>query len=595
VSPKNHACLVAVAAAIVAACGGDPGGPNPGPSLNCAQVQPTTLAVGALTIIDPTAQGACVAVPSVPSAGAAGAEHLYLIVSTAGAEVTGGITAPYSISGSSAGAVTSVTELPSPLVSAFKPPLSATRFHQMLRDREQALASDPARQLFGARERRMLSTAAAAPPIEGSSKSFNVCATTDCYAFVSVIGTARVVDGNVAIYLDNATSNNPRYDPLLGRGYSEAELREVARIFNDYLYPFDRLNFGTESDLDNNGVVQVLLTPRINDLSGNCNDSESVILGYFFAVDLLDPNDPRNEGSNGGEVFYSLVPDPAAVTFGGSCSIPKDFASDNLAPTFVHEFQHMINYYQHALVPGRDGDSEVTWLNEGLSHYAEELAGRVIDELEGGGSGAIYTQYALSNYLNAYDYLSNPEATFLISPAGTGGSLKERGAGWLFVRWAADQFGTSAENLAEFRVRGTDFTRSLVQTDLNGSVNVQAQAGESFATLVTQWQLANYLEDLPGFNPSSDRLRYITINLRQQFASLNDQDPSSFAREYPLAPDSTKTGSYTRVGTLRQGSGRHVRIIQSAGAAGVQFLLSNTSGGAVSANAVPRVGLVRVR
>jgi len=322
-------------------------------------------------------------------------------------------------------------------------------------------------------------------------------------------------------------------------------------------------------------------------LSATCNQSGSVILGYFFALDLL--SDPH---SNNGEVFYSLVPDP----LNSQCTIRKDdFAKPNLAPTFVHEFQHMISYNQHALVPGRNGDSEDTWLNEGLSHYAEELAGRIVPDTTGQATGTTYTQYALSNYLNAYEYLENPEATFLISPAGTGGSLEERGAGWLFVRWAADQFGTSAENLLQFRVRGTNFTRALVQTGLNGSVNVQAQAGESFATLVTQWQLANYLEDLPGFTPSSDRLRYITINLRQQFASLNDQDPSSFAREYPLAPDSTKTGSYTRVGTLRQGSGRHVRIIQSAGAAGVQFLLSNTSGGAVSANAVPRVGLVRVR
>jgi hypothetical protein len=38
-----------------------------------------------------------------------------------------------------------------------------------------------------------------------------------------------------------------------------------------------------------------------------------------------------------------------------------------------------------------------------------------------------------------------------------------------------------------------------------------------------------------------------------------------------------------------------VRIIQGAGAAAVQFLLTNNSGGQISAAAVPRVGLVRVR
>jgi len=597
VSPKNHACLVAVAAAIVAACGGDPGGPNPGPSLNCAQVQPTTLAVGAVTIIDPTAQGACVAVPSVPSAGAAGAEHLYLVVSTAGAEVTGGITAPYSIAGNSAGAVTSVTELPSPLVSAFKPSLTATRFHRMLREREQALAQDPAHRLFGAREGRTVSPSFAAAPAVGSQKSFFVCTTTSCDDFVSVSATARAVANKVAIYVDNDMDGDVRYAPP-ANGYTNSELADFATLFDNYLYPIDTLNFGRESDIDANGVVQVLLTPRINALSDNCNETESVILGYFFALDLL--SDPH---SNNGEVFYSLVPDP----LNSQCTIRKgDFAKPNLAPTFVHEFQHMISFNQHALV--RDGSSEETWLNEGLSHYAEELAGRIVPDTSGQAPGTTYTEYSLSNYINAHKYLSNPEATFLISPANTGGSLQERGAGWLFVRWAADQFGSGTDNLPEKRVRGTSFTQALVRTSLNGALNVAAESGESFPVLVTQWQFANYLEDLPGFTPSSDRLRYITINLRQQFASLHDQDPGSFpcrvqspsgscpeAAKYPLYPDSTRTGTYSRTGTLRQGSGRHVRIIQSAGAAGVQFLLSNTSGGAVSANAVPRVGLVRVR
>jgi hypothetical protein len=112
---------------------------------------------------------------------------------------------------------------------------------------------------------------------------------------------------------------------------------------------------------------------------------------------------------------------------------------------------------------------------------------------------------------------------------------------------------------------------------------------------VTQWQLANYLDNLPNFVPSSDRLRYITIDLREQFGQLNAQQPNDFRRPYPLAPDSTRTGTYNRSGTLRQGSGRHVRIIQSAGAPAVQLLLTNNSGGQISSAAVPRVGLVRIR
>ena len=57
------------------------------------------------------------------------------------------------------------------------------------------------------------------------------------------------------------------------------------------------------------------------------------------------------------------------------------------------------------------------------------------------------------------------------------------------MRWAADQFGTGADNLPQFRVRGTTFTQALVQTSQLGAANVQSVTGESFSQLVPQWQI----------------------------------------------------------------------------------------------------------
>jgi hypothetical protein len=583
--PRPDALRAALLTVFVAACGGDPAGPDPGPNLNCGLVQPTSLTPGQFSITDPTAQGACVIVPSVPTAGASGAEHLYLVVSTAGQEVDGGVTAPYSIAASSATATASETELPSPLVSAFRPQPTAPRFHRMLRDRERLLSTDPAR-MFDARETRAPAPSLAAAPALNDPEDFFVCADVFCRTFKVVNSRVRAVGNEVVIYVDDTVYTDPKYGALDGSGrYSDAELRDFARVFDNYLYPIDTLNFGRESDIDGNGIVQVLLTPSINALSGNCNDTGSVILGYFFANDLLSqPN------SNNGEVFYSLVPDP----LNSQCTINKDsFAKPNLAPTFVHEFQHMISFNEH--FRERNGSSEDTWLNEGLSHYAEELAGRIVPDTTPQLAGRTYSDYSLSNFLNAYGYLSNPDTVFLITPADDPGSLNQRGADWLFVLWATEQFGSGTENLSEFRVRGTAFTRSLVQTNLTGAANVTAVSGEPFSQLVTQWQMANYLESLPGFNPSSPLIQYGNFPLRERFNAFHNAAASSFARPYPLAPDSTRTGVYSGSGTLRQGSGRHVRIIQSAGAPSVQLLLTNGRGGGVSATAVPRVGLVRVR
>ena len=97
----------------------------------------------------------------------------------------------------------------------------------------------------------------------------------------------------------------------------QADLDNVGALFDDYLYPIDTTAFGRESDIDGNGVVIVLLTPRINALTRRLQPTGSVILGYFFGLDLL-PDEPN---SNDGEIFYGLVPDPISA----SCTISNAF------------------------------------------------------------------------------------------------------------------------------------------------------------------------------------------------------------------------------------------------------------------------------
>ena len=63
---------------------------------------------------------------------------------------------------------------------------------------------------------------------------------------------------------------------------------------------------------------------------------------------------------------------------------------------------------------------------------------------------------------------------------------------------------------------------------------------------------------------------------------------------YPLTPDSTR-GNYVRRGTLRGGSGRHLRVIQAAAAESVTLQLTDSLGVALTATTAPRIGVVRVR
>ncbi len=570
-----QAAWLLVPVLMLAACGGDPVDPNPNPvpppppppppAGACASPVSVSLAVGQHTIVSPSSGSGCV---RLPAAGAGGAEYLYAAVATAGQETPNGITVGYKIAGTvpatTLAAATENPDVPLPRLGRFGTRHSNAGFHAMLRARERTFSSSAGIVSFDV---ATASRRAVVPPALGHERTFEVCTSADCSGFTDVTATAVYVGEKAAIYLDNTVPTG---------GYAPQDIDGTGQLFDEYLYPLDTTSFGRESDLDNNGVVVALLTDAVNDLSPNCNSDGSVILGYFYGNDLI----PGNAHSNAGEIFYSLVPAPDDP----DCRIDLAFAQEYLGPTFIHEFQHMISFNQHVLVRG--GSSEDTWLNEGLSHYAEELAGRAVPDQFC--DGDCLTRFAVGDIGNSYSYLTDPEQFFLIEPGSSNGSLAERGANWLFVRWLVDQFGAD--------LTGAAFTRQLVETSRVGHANVEAVAVQPFTTLIPEWQLANYTDNLPGFTAASERLRYDSWDFRSTFGSLNSQSPGSFPRPYPLVPDSTLTGVYQRTGTLRGGSGRHLRVIQPAQGPAVTLQLTDSQGNAIAGSvAAPRVGVVRIR
>ncbi len=552
---NSRSFFLVLLGAILTGCS-DGTGPNPPASLDCSAASTRTLQVGEHEILDPNATGACV---RLPAAGPSGAEHLYVPLATAGQETPDGLSAPYLLSGTAV-ATASAPQLPEPRLSAFRAPLAAEAFHNLLRARERSLAEDGSRALFD--QARI--AAREAPPVVGDQRIFNVCASSSCTTFAQSTATARSVGDRVAIYVDNAAPAG---------GYTDSDLDQVRTLFDQYLYPIDTVAFGRESDVDGNGVVIVLLTQLVNALSPDCSSTGRIILGYFFGADLLAPG-PRNPGSNNGEVFYGLVPD----VNNSRCQVSKEEANSKLPATFIHEFQHMISYNQHVLL--RQGISEDTWLNEGLSHFAEELGAREVPDAQCPSATSCEEEFlGQGNLLNALEYLASPEDFYLIEPGSSTGQLEERGANWLFVRWLADQFGGST-------VLGTALTRKLLATSQVGSVNVTTQTRVDFSTLVGEWQLTNYLDDLPGFSPGVSRLSYTSWNFRE-VGDLNGG--------FPLVPDNTDGIAYGHNGTLRAGSGHHVLVVQQPNAAAVDLKVTGTAGAALPASIVPRIALVRIR
>jgi hypothetical protein len=409
--------------------------------------------------------------------------------------------------------------------------------------------------------------------VVGNVRTFKVCANLTCTAFTDVAATARFVGTKAVIYMDNTV---PQADTL-----RETDYQDLGRTFDTYHYPYNLNNFGAESDVDGNERIVILMTDAVNNLTPDCTNGR--VLGYFFGLDLILTG-PNSANSNKAEVFYTLVPAPAT----SQCpSVSRSQAVNSLKPTLIHELQHMISWNQRVLLRG--GTSEEIWLNEALSHFAEELAGRQIPAAECIAAGFVScrSQYISSNIVNTFNYLTDTEATFLVYPISSQGNLTERGASWYFLRWVVDQFAADT-------ILGPDLTRRLVQTTASGAANLQAVTGESFAQLVVEWHLAAYLDDRTDLPPGlSSRLRVKSWGLRDIW--LNPANAQIFGQRFPLEPQ-TVTGAFTRSGTLRGGSGRHFRVVQQPNGPGIDLqLLRNSLGQVIDPVVAARIGIVRLR
>ncbi|HTO73075.1 MAG TPA: hypothetical protein VMJ30_04615, partial [Gemmatimonadales bacterium] len=549
---------------IVAACSSDSTAPAPKPvAVNCTAQPILDLSPGDHAVIDPAATNDCL---RLPAAGAQGAEYLVVGLSTTGEVTASGIAAPFRLASWADTPATAMAARSEEQVPASEEIMSpAARFHAMLRARGRSLARQALLYRAAAAPR-----VNAAPPALGSTHNFQVCGDANCNGFVTVTATAVHVGPHNVIYLDNAAPAG---------GYSTDELDRLGGLFDEYMYPIDTTAFGRETDIDGNGAVDILLSPAVNHLSGNCNATNSVIGGFFFPDDLL----PGSAGSNAAEVFYGLVPNPNSTT----CTISHAFASDLLGPTFLHEFQHMISFGRHVLLPPVPSDPEDNWLDEGLSRFAEELGGREIPD-SFCTPRACSSQFPNGDLYNAFTYLDKTklEATPLIEPGNVDGTLANNGANWLFVRWLADHFATDS-------ILGTSLTRALDGADaadgtvLIGSSNVATTTGADFSTLIGEWQMANYLTALVGFSEPTGRLRYKSIDLGAIYRTAFGY--------YPLIPDSTATLRYSHTGVLKPGSGRHLLIVEGPSAQAEDLSLTDPYGAALDPSLIARFAITRIR
>jgi hypothetical protein len=409
----------------------------------------------------------------------------------------------------------------------------------------------------------------ASPPTIGSLRAFEVAAKLDGSAFTKVTARLRYAGERLLVYVDTSDS-----------GLSAAQLQALAALFDRQLIGEAERVFGALPDVDGDGRVSVLFTPAVNRLARR----EDCVFrgfptGFFYPVDQLE----RTAHSNRGEIFYAFVPDPVDKY---SCTHNEEDVVRLIQATFLHELQHLISFNQRVLARG--GQFEDGWLNEGLSQMAEELGSRMFEKRYPAPLGRSSTAqlfpdsaapFIAPQMLNAYVYLYFQLQHSVTSYVGTG-SLEDRGASWLFLRWLADQ-------------KGEAVLGRLVQSSQRGIANVEAVTGERFGDLFGDFSLALFADSLPGQprGTTPARLRFASRNIRQLMA--RESVIAGFTEPFPIA-----TYQLDRDGALRaampRGTMIHALLTSKPGDGPVRLSFRTFVGAPFEASAGAQVSILRL-
>ena len=388
-----------------------------------------------------------------------------------------------------------------------------------------------AREVYAARSKRasfatVPTTVGAAVTLNGSSSA---CSGADNRpSHVVAVGTRSIVVADDA---------NP------SGGFTTAEYASIAATFDTLVDPLDRNAFGDPTDIDGNGRVILFYTRKVNEMTPA--NSEGVVEGFFNPRDLFPTQSTATlqgcAGSNFAEMFYLLVPDPLG-TINSNPRTKADVTQSSIS-VVAHEYQHLINASRRVYVNNAE-DFEEVWLNEGLSHIAEELLfyrtsglqpRANIDATTITASQAridAFNQNQIGNFGRYIEFLKKPE---LSSPYADNDSLANRGAIWSFLRYAADRKATSD---------GTIW-KMLVNSPSIGMVNLNQVFGTDLMTWFRDWSISVYTDDKVA---AATQYQQPSWNFRSIMPRIGH--PTFPLRIRPLTNSTTMTTTLTGGGSI---------------------------------------------
>ncbi len=280
------------------------------------------------------------------------------------------------------------------------------------------------------------------PELVGTTKQY-LASDVDGYYFKNY--SLVSIGDNVEVWVARNLSwpaDDPRPDPTI----TEQQAETMAREFDEEMYPVESDVFG-EPD-DRNGTEALLeelgVVPEDYYETGNGSERTVLLVDNVRDQNYYNPDYPLYIAG-----FYSPTiqqyTDRNVITV-DSFDWNSVAGTDNLTGyegTVAHELQHLI----HADL---DGD-ETTWVNEGMSDYAEVITGYGVPE----------------GHLNAYEQLPS-NSLINWEDQGAVNVLADYGMAFTWTMYLEDQYGQ-------------EFISNLAKDDANGITGVENTLEEHHA------------------------------------------------------------------------------------------------------------------
>jgi hypothetical protein len=319
----------------------------------------------------------------------------------------------------------------------------------------------------------------------GSTRSFTFGKFGGVTSNQTVTATLVATNTRAVAYLDNALAASDK-------NITTAQIEAMLNTFSNSTFATITNMYGAPSDVDNDGKVIFLYTHLVDRVGG--------VAGFYASSSLFS----TNQGGDGNVADMMFI------------SPTQELASYDAL--LAHEFQHLINFNQHVLI--QNGDAEETWLNEGLSHVAEDLVG---GHIAGGNTDLVS------------EFMNNPERYALTGDASL--NLGIRGAAYLFVRGLLESFGQ-------------DVPGKLVKTNKVNIANIENISGQSFDTVYRTFISRLFLS---GNNINTDT----SLNYSFQYFT----ESQSKKRSFPLPKEQKINTTTTTVsGSVRPAASAFIRL-----------------------------------